>query len=205
MTKQRESAEIVKNRILDVASELFSKYGIKGVGIRRIAAEAGINHALVIRYFGTKDELVTEILRREISSLTSTYPLEPGQSKAGKLSHLRGVLLNTLANDKNAMKLIIRSGLDGLSPESYVSENSNRAANLIAEWIGSQQKDKELPDPKLVSLIIVGAMFSLVSIAPWLMTSVGFAPEDFATHKEGIIDTLIWIIAQATGVQPAED
>jgi AcrR family transcriptional regulator len=205
LVKQRESSEVVKDRIIKVATELFAKYGVNGVGIRRIASDAGINHTLIIRYFGTKEGLVTEILRRKISMLTSAHPIKPQQSAPNTLAELREILLNSLAADKNTMKLIVRSGLDGLSPESYVDPSNEKAANLIAKWIQSQQKDEKLPDAKLVSIIIVGAVFSLVSIAPWLMTTVGLPPEDFEKRKEDIMDVMIWMIARSIGLLPDAD
>lgn len=201
MAKQRESSEVVKDRIIQVATELFARYGIDDVGIRRIASEAGINHAMIIRYFGSKDRLVTEILQQKISTLTSVYPV-PGQSPVKTLSGLRQVLLNSLTADKNTMKLIVRSELDGLHPEFYVDGNKERAANLIAKWIKSQQKDEKLPDAKLVSLVIVGALFSFASIAPWLMTAVDFPSEDFDKRKEDIMDVMTWMIARAIGLPP---
>ena len=39
-----------------------------------IAAAAGVTHALVHRYFGTKEEMVAEILRREIGSAIAITP-----------------------------------------------------------------------------------------------------------------------------------
>jgi AcrR family transcriptional regulator len=41
VVKQKESSEVVKDRILKVATELFARHGVDGVGIRKIAAEAG--------------------------------------------------------------------------------------------------------------------------------------------------------------------
>lgn len=202
MSKQRESSEVVKDRILKVATELFVKYGVNGVGIRRIASEAGINHAMIIRYFGTKDGLVTEILQREISALTAPYLVIPKQDPDKTLANLREILLLALTADEDTMKLIVRSGLDGLSPESFVEGNHERAANLIAKWIERQQKSAGLPDAKLVSIVITGAIFSLVSIAPWLMTSVGLPPEDFEKRKEDIMDVAMWMIARSIGLPP---
>lgn len=202
MARQRESSEIVKDRILKVATELFSRYGVNGVGIRRIAEEAGINHALIIRYFGTKEGLVTEILRREISGLSSSYPPKFTQSPQRALAKLREILLDTITTDESTMKLIVRSGLDGLSPESYLDDSGERAANVIARWIASQQKDKGLPDPRYVSVLIIGAIFSWVSIAPWLMTSVGLPPDSFEERKAEIMDVAAWMIARAMGLPP---
>ena len=200
MTKQNESAEVVKDRIIKVATDLFSEYGINAVSIRKIAEEAGINHALIIRYFGSKDNLVTEILHREISSLTAPYPMKFDPSPYAALANLHKTLLNTLATDQNAMRLIVRTGLDGLSPEQYVSATQERAANLIAKWIKSQQTDPSLPDAKLVSILLTGALFSLVSINQWLMTSVGLPPDNFEKRKSDLIDTAVWIIARAIGL-----
>jgi AcrR family transcriptional regulator len=202
MAKIRESSEVVKDRILEVAGRLFALHGIKDVTIRKIAEEAGINHALVIRYFGSKAELVTEILRREISALTYQRPGKPGQSFG--LEFLRRILLETLTTHKNTMKLIVRSALDGLSPESYVDQNSERVANKLAKWIESQQAgSSNLPDPKVMSLVINAAMFSLVTNAPWLLSSVGLPPDDFEKQKEAIVDVLVWIIVQAISI-PSE-
>lgn len=200
MDRPRESSETVKDRIIKVATELFAKYGVNGVGIRRIASDAGINHALIIRYFGSKEALVTEILYRKISAIANAYPRQPEQPSVKALSGIRKIILDALENDENTMKLIVRAELDGLSPESFVNGNSERGANQIAKWIGSKQTDKNLPEPKLVSLIITGAIFSLASISPWLMTAVGMSPEDYQEKKEEIIDAAVWMIAQAIGM-----
>jgi AcrR family transcriptional regulator len=210
MSRSKEASEAAKKKIMDAASGLFARHGVNGVSIRDIAAEAGMNHALIIRYFGSKDGLVTEILRREISALTGAYSARPEQSAGETLAKLRGVLLNSLTAQQDTMRLILRSGLDGLSPESYVDPNAERAATLMAKWIASRQTNENLPDAKLVSVVVMGTLFSLTAIAPWLMTSVGLPPEDFANRKKDIVDVLIWIMLQAVGAhaasgQPAQD
>lgn len=196
MGKQNESAEVVKERILKVAAELFAKYGVKSVSIRRIAEEAEINHALIIRYFGSKENLVTEILHKEITALTESYPANPKQHPSIALENLQKMLLRALTVEENTIRLIIRSELDGFAPEQYVSRQDERAANLIAKWIGSHQTDPSLPDPKLVSMLIIGAVFSLVAANPWLMTAVGLPPEEYEQRKPEIISTAIWLISK---------
>lgn len=198
MAKSRESSEVVKIRILDVAGKLFAQHGVNGVSIRKIAEEAGINHALIIRYFGSKDELVSAILRRELSTLKNIFSVIPEQT-SDALKNLRGLLLNFLNKNQDLVKLIVRSELDGLSPESYIDQSTDRIATILAKWIESQQTDKNLPDAKLVSIVVIGTLISLVSIAPWLITSVGFPPKDFDKKTEDIIDVLLWMIAQAIG------
>lgn len=209
MAKQRESSDVVKDRILDTAARLFAREGVNGVSTRRIAAEAGTNHALVFRYFGSKDVLVTEILRRELSALKNMYSSIPEQ-QSNSLKTLRGLLLNFLRENTDLVKLIVRSELDGLSPEVYIDQSTPRIATILANWIESQQTDKDLPNAKLVSIVVIGTLISLVSVAPWLITSVGFEPEDSGKRTEDIIDVLLWVIAQAIGLpagvlQPAQN
>ena len=202
MSKQNESAEIVKDRVLREATRLFALYGVNAVSIRRIAEEAGINHALIIRYFGSKEKLVTEILHRQITMLTGYYPANPKQLPSIALDNLRMMLLRALNDEENIIKLIVRSELDGLAPEQYVSGQDERAANLIARWIETNQSDPNLPDPKIVSMLIIGAVFAFVSANPWLMTAVSLPPEEYERRKPEIIDTAVCMIARAIGLPP---
>jgi AcrR family transcriptional regulator len=199
LAKIRESSEVVKDRILDVAGKLFAQHGVDGVSVRKIATEAGINHALIFRYFGSKDGLVTAILHRELSTLKNIFLVIPEQT-SDAVKNLRGLLLHFLNENQNLVKLIVRSGLDGLSPESYVDQSTERLATILAKWIESQQTDKNNPNAKLVSIVVIGTLISLVSSAPWLITSVGFPPKDFDKRTEDIIDVLIWVISQAIGL-----
>jgi AcrR family transcriptional regulator len=59
VAQPRESA---RARILDTAYELFSRHGIRAVGIDRIIAEAHIAKATLYRHFASKEELVIAFL-----------------------------------------------------------------------------------------------------------------------------------------------
>lgn len=54
-------ADASRVRILESAKELFSHNTYEGVGMRDIASTAGVDPALVIRYFGSKEKLFREI------------------------------------------------------------------------------------------------------------------------------------------------
>ncbi|MFX3631427.1 MAG: TetR/AcrR family transcriptional regulator [Candidatus Pristimantibacillus sp.] len=54
--------ETVKNQILQVASDLFYREGIRAVGIDRIILESGVAKASFYRNFVSKDELVAVYL-----------------------------------------------------------------------------------------------------------------------------------------------
>lgn len=55
----------VRERILDTASRLFYRQGVRAVGVDVIVAAAGVAKTSLYRYFKTKDELIAAFLRRE--------------------------------------------------------------------------------------------------------------------------------------------
>ena len=199
MAKQKESAEVVKGRIMDAAARLFARHGVNGVSTRRIAEEAKTNNALIFRYFDSKDNLVSQILERELSTLKGNYSVIPVQADDA-IENLRRLLLIFLKENRDLVKLIVRSQLDGLHPEAYIDQSTARLASILTGWIESLQVNKGHPDAKMISVVVIGALMSLVCNAPWLMTSVGFAPEDFDKHPKDAIDAMLWVIAQAIGL-----
>ena len=61
--KRAAPAKPPRERILEAASELFYRHGIRAVGVEAIAEAAGTNKMTLYRHFASKDELVAECLR----------------------------------------------------------------------------------------------------------------------------------------------
>jgi AcrR family transcriptional regulator len=57
------AATNARERILDAAYELFSRHGVRAVGIDRVIKESGVAKATLYRTFTSKDDLVIEFLR----------------------------------------------------------------------------------------------------------------------------------------------
>jgi AcrR family transcriptional regulator len=53
-----------RERILETAYDLFSRYGTRAVGVDTIVAQAGVAKTTFYRHFPTKDDLIVEFLRR---------------------------------------------------------------------------------------------------------------------------------------------
>lgn len=53
---------VTKTRILDAAFRCLATTGYAALSVREIAKDAGVNHALINYYFGTKDRLVIAVL-----------------------------------------------------------------------------------------------------------------------------------------------
>jgi AcrR family transcriptional regulator len=64
-----------RERILTSARELFARNGIDKTSIRAIAADAGVDAALVHHYFGTKTQLFAAAIHIPIDPMTVIGPL----------------------------------------------------------------------------------------------------------------------------------
>jgi AcrR family transcriptional regulator len=53
---------------------MFAERGITAVSIRTIADAAGISHGLVQQYFGTRENMVAEIIKHEIDVVMAAPP-----------------------------------------------------------------------------------------------------------------------------------
>ena len=51
----------VRRAVLDTAARLFAEHGVDGVSLRDIAAGAGVHVALIPRYIGSREQLVTDV------------------------------------------------------------------------------------------------------------------------------------------------
>ncbi|WP_158748583.1 TetR/AcrR family transcriptional regulator [Acidobacterium sp. S8] len=59
------SAVDVRERILETASALFYRHGVRAVGVDLIVEEAGVAKTSLYRHFRTKDDLIAAFLHRE--------------------------------------------------------------------------------------------------------------------------------------------
>ncbi|WP_223885080.1 TetR/AcrR family transcriptional regulator [Nocardia colli] len=78
MTASDDTIVGARERILSTAYDLFTRRGIRAVGIDEVIARAGIAKATLYRHFRTKDELILAVLERR--ELVWTFGLVEQQS-----------------------------------------------------------------------------------------------------------------------------
>jgi AcrR family transcriptional regulator len=76
MPGKTRDGKVTRATILSAARTLFSTHGFERTTIRAIAAEAGVDPALVMHYFGNKADLFAAVSRLEIAfpDLTGVAP-----------------------------------------------------------------------------------------------------------------------------------
>ena len=65
------SETTTRERILDVAERLFAESGFEATSLRQITTDADANLAAVNYHFGSKDELIRQVLARRIGQLNA--------------------------------------------------------------------------------------------------------------------------------------
>jgi AcrR family transcriptional regulator len=78
----------VRERILETASGLFYREGVRAVGVDLVVAEAGVAKTSLYRHFRTKDDLIAAFLKREDEDFWRTWDAvarEHADDPAGEL------------------------------------------------------------------------------------------------------------------------
>jgi AcrR family transcriptional regulator len=78
---QRSSGE-ARERIVDTAYDLFSRHGIRAVGVDTVIARSGVAKMTLYRNFASKDDLVLEFLQRREERWTREWLQEEVELRA---------------------------------------------------------------------------------------------------------------------------
>ncbi|GAB1336554.1 TetR family transcriptional regulator [Streptomyces sp. E-15] len=157
--------EATKARIFAAAVAEFSRYGIAGARIDRIAAEAKANKQLIYAYFGNKSELFTQILGRCMVDLASAVPVVPDD-----IDGWVDRLLDYHAAHPELLRLLLWEGLEYGSAELPDEESRREHYAGKAEVIRDGQERGVITDviPAGDLLILLNALTNWLAVVPQL-------------------------------------
>lgn len=131
------NAAVTRETLLEAARVLFTHRNYEQVGVRDVAAAAGVDATLVIRYFGSKEGLFVEAVpdtfdasnllkgkRVHLGQRLARYVLQKEKDSRSEFDPLIALLRS--AGSEGAGKLL-RDGLDRAVVEP------------LAEWLGGEQ------------------------------------------------------------------
>jgi TetR/AcrR family transcriptional regulator, repressor for neighboring sulfatase len=124
--------------VLDAATKLFAERGPGAVTVRDVAASAGVNHALVHRYYGTKMNLLQAVLARHalgFAALTAP-PLDVPSAIP--------VLFRELQRRSGYVYTLARALMDGMQPEQLRGD-SPTLRSLLAQMQATGTPPGALP------------------------------------------------------------
>lgn len=160
------NAAATRQAILDSARRHFAREGYDNVGLREIAGDAGVDPALVCRYFGGKEQLLREAVRGD------TPPLFEGLARADLPGHLAGLLLEDASggcgggpDQTEKLLILLRSASSPKASEIIREAAGEDILRPIAALIGGPQAEVRA-SLCLAVLIGVGMLRSALAVSP---------------------------------------
>jgi AcrR family transcriptional regulator len=193
--KRRRGRGATTAAILDAALELFSARGYAAVSVRDIAERAGISHALVHQYVGTKDDILRAVLVRNEGRLVSAAPDNSDLLESAAL-----ILRHGLEQPGRAhLRLLMRSALDGI-PYDRTAGRFEALERLIvlaqlaaASASPGERAEKDL-DPRLVVAFVGSLFLGWASGESWMRPAAGLEDLDDAELVNGLERVILGIL-----------
>jgi AcrR family transcriptional regulator len=194
-TRQVKKRGKTRDKILESAVKLFAEKGFTGTTTKEIAEKAGVNEALVFRYFSTKRALYHAIIERKIKGEPESESLINSfrETRDDRL-FLKSIGIRTLEwieKDPHFIRLLYFSALEGdeLSEmffESYV----HHQRELLSDYI--EQRISEGAFKNINPLLAIQAFTGMV--ANYVIEQKIFGEKKMRDMKYGeVVETFIRI------------
>ena len=120
--------------ILETARKLFAKYGLKKTSLDEVAKIARVAKGTIYNYFGSKDKVYHEVLRREVAEILNNISFVV-DGKTTPVEKLEGFVKAKFFYMKKAINILNldRKGLEMILPDAEIirSEYFKKEINII--------------------------------------------------------------------------
>jgi AcrR family transcriptional regulator len=142
-TGRRAGQSGTREAILEAARRLFAEQGYDGASLRAIGAEAGVDAALVVHFFGSKAKLLTASVRWPFDpEVELERVLEAGRSRMG--AALARLFVDTWdrLGERNPIITLLRSATTEPAAAALMREfMSQRLVKPLLQRVGSDQPE----------------------------------------------------------------
>ncbi len=182
-------AERSRQRILAAALSEFAEKGFAGARVRAIAERAGVNSQLISYYFGGKEGLYDEIMRRwrEQEAQMERRNAQHGLSFAD----LVDAYVSAAREQPELIRVLVWDGLNQTTPASALKIEEAKEPPEVADLRGRQASGEIAADldPAYLLIAIMGAAVAPVTIPQQIEHLCGVradSPEFFDRYSEQI-------------------
>lgn len=170
--------ERVKRAVVDAARTLFAERGIHAVSVREIAREVGVSHTLLHLYFGSKEEILRQVLATagdmDARLEEAKTPREAGENVFG-----------TFIENSEQVRVLAAAIMEGFVPDKIPFEPT--IGKALAAKLGEPGVLRSDLDPALVSAMIASSAIGWAVAGSWLCEAFGV---DAATHEAAVKNLL---------------
>lgn len=164
--RTRRAPEEARATILDAAERVFTEHLPDVVGLKDVAREAGVSHALVTHYFGTYAKLVEATLERRFERMRASLVAEivsviASADTSAMLAAYRKTVASTAA-DPLTIRLATWAMLSGRSGEQDFFSHRVQGLRLLADALearsGAPREDLEFALVASLGITVVWAL-----------------------------------------------
>jgi AcrR family transcriptional regulator len=176
---RKRNAETTRAALLKAALNRFVREGYDGVSLRDIATDAGVDVALVSRYFGGKLDLFAEVMA---TSPSPTHLFEGDHADFGERISAKLVIEKQESKDFDCLVIMLRSASSPDATEIIRRMGEERFYGPFAKWLGG--RDAKIR-ARLVADIIKGVTLDRV-----MAEDFGFTPDAREKFRARLARTL---------------
>ena len=164
-TQPRELTGEKAGRIVEAMRDSVAKRGIAGSTFEHVAREAGVSRGLLHYYFGTKERLLVEVVRRDADLRVNRLdePLGKAQTVDDVLEVLVSNLEDWIENEPAFFVLLFdlfTAGRRNPEIEREIAELFNRTRLHVVEILDAKQREGVL-DMRFETPAVVGYLFAI--------------------------------------------
>lgn len=180
----------VVEALLDAADRLYAVAGPADVSLRGIAREAGVNHGLVHRHFGTREDLVDRLLER--SARKWTEQVDSTGDYFAAIDAIFGPDDDAQHSAGPWLRLLAWSMLT--DPPSRSAEVQRRYATL--DRLPMLLDDENPDDAAVTTAAALALAFGWRFFHPYIRAALHLDAEDFATLHAAMIDHVHHLVGE---------
>jgi AcrR family transcriptional regulator len=156
-----------REEILAIALKVIAEHGFSGATLRELADASNLSITGLVHHFGTKEQLLTEVLRRRDELDVDTYEADPPESASAMIERLNRLVAHN-AGVPGLVSLYSNLAADATASDhpahEYFRERYERSQEIGQNALGRLKDLGELPgdvDPTELALLITAAVDGL--------------------------------------------
>lgn len=208
---RRRGREATTAAIIDAAQELFATRDYNAVAVRDIAQRAGVSHALVHQYVGSKADIFRAVLARNEGLMVSAVDDNSDLLESARLILRRGLGPRGRAHSR----MLVGSALSGLPYDRTAGrfaaiERLIELAQRARESASPAERAEKDLDPQLVVACVGSLYLGWVAGEPWMRPAAGLQEVTDAELRRGLERVMLSILTDhvpgvARDTAPATD
>lgn len=170
--------ERVKRAVVQAARTLFAERGIHAVSVREIAREVGVSHTLLHLYFGSKEEILRQVL-------ATAGDMDARLGDAHSPREAGEAVIETFLENDEQIRVLAAAIMEGFVPDKIAYE-PKLGKELVAK-LGESGGLRSDVDSELAAAMIASVAIGWAVAGDWICENFGVDP---ATHKAAVKELL---------------